>query len=78
LRVIDLGRVGFAENLSRRWILKDLAQLDFSARRLSCADRLRFLRIYLRRPFCPADRRLVRMIDRKSRRIAAHTAKHRL
>ena len=78
LRVIDLGRVGHAEKLSRRWILKDLAQLDFSARRLSCADRLRFLRLYLGRPFCGADRRLVRLISAKSRHIAAHTAKHRL
>ncbi len=78
LRVIDLGRVGFAESLSRRWILKDLAQLDFSARRLSCADRLRCLRLYFGRPFSRADRRLVRLITMKSRHIAAHTAKHRL
>jgi heptose I phosphotransferase len=78
LRVIDLGRVGVAENLSRRWILKDLAQLDFSGRRLSCADRLRFLRLYLGRPFRRADRRLVRLIAMKSGHIAAHTAKHSL
>jgi heptose I phosphotransferase len=78
LRVIDLGRVGFAKELSRRWILKDLAQLDFSARQLSCTERLRFLRLYLGRPFCRADRRLVQRIARKSRRIAAHTSKHGL
>ncbi|MBI3863917.1 MAG: lipopolysaccharide core heptose(I) kinase RfaP [Planctomycetia bacterium] len=78
VRVIDLGRAGRPGKLSRRWILKDLSQLDFSARRLSCADRLRFLRLYLGRPFSRSDRRLVRLIAVKSRRIAKHTAKHRL
>jgi heptose I phosphotransferase len=78
LRVIDLGRVGFSKHLSQRWILKDLAQLNYSARELSCADRLRFLRLYLGRPFSRADRRLVRLIAMKSRHIASHTLKHRL
>ena len=78
LRVIDLGRVGFARRLSRRWIVKDLAQLDYSARGLSCTDRLRFLRLYLGRRFTSADRWLVRRIMWKSRQIAAHTEKHRL
>ena len=78
IRVIDLGRVVQTENGSRRRIIKDLAQLDFSARRLSCSDRLRFLRLYLGRPFRPADRWLVRRIVRKSLHIASHTAKHKL
>lgn len=78
IRVIDLGRVVQSTNRSHRRILKDLAQLDFSARRMSCSDRLRFLRLYLGRPFRPGDRWLVRWIMRKSRHIAAHTAKHRL
>ena len=78
LRIIDLGRVRFHKKLSRRWIIKDLAQLDYSASGLSCADRLRFLRLYLGRPFTKADRRLVRAILCKSRRIATHTAKHHL
>jgi hypothetical protein len=78
LRVIDLGRVRQHARLSHRWVVKDLAQLDFSARRLSCRDRLRFLRLYLGRPFRPADRRLVRQIVLKSWWIAAHTAKNNL
>lgn len=78
IRVIDLGRVRKPRRLSRRWILKDLAQLDFSARKLSCADRLRFLRLYLGRPFRPDDRWLVRGIVLKSRHIGAHTAKNGL
>lgn len=78
VRVIDLGRVRRHERLATRWIIKDLAQLDFSARRLSCRDRLRFLRFYLGRPFDAADRRLIRRVTVKSRRIAKHTAKHQL
>ena len=78
IRVIDLGRVVQSTKKSRRGIIKDLAQLDFSARRLSCSDRLRFLRLYLGRPFRPDDRRLVRRIVRKSLHIASHTAKHQL
>lgn len=78
IRVIDLGRVRQTKTLARRWIVKDLAQLDFSARRLSCQARLRFLRLYLGRPFRPEDRALVRRIAAKSRRIAAHTARHGL
>lgn len=78
VRVIDLGRVRRHDRLAMRWIVKDLAQLDFSARRLSCRDRLRFLRAYLGRPLAPADRTLIRRVAVKSRRIAAHTAKHRL
>ncbi len=45
---------------------------------LSCRDRLRFLRLYLGRPFRPADRRLVRQIMLKSWWIAAHTEKNNL
>lgn len=78
VRVIDLGRVRRQQPLARRWIIKDLAQLDFSARDIPCRERLRFLRLYLGRPFTPADRRLIRRIIWKSRRIAAHTRKHRL
>jgi heptose I phosphotransferase len=78
IRVIDLGRVRKQRRLSRRWILKDLAQLDFSARKLSCADRLRFLRLYLGRPFRSDDRWLVRGIALKSRQIGAHTMKNDL
>ena len=78
VRVIDLGRARHRSRLSRRWIIKDLAQLDFSARKLSCSDRLRFLRLYLGRPFRPADRWLIRQVMLKSWWIAGHTAKNNL
>src|SRR5262245_9045849 len=78
IRVIDLGRARHRSRLSRRWIIKDLAQLDFSARKLSCSDRLRFLRLYLGRPFQPADRWLIRQVMLKSWWIAGHTAKNNL
>lgn len=78
IRVIDLGRATHARQLPWRWIIKDLAQLDYSARRLSCTERLRFLRLYLGRPFRARDRWLIRQIMLKSRLIAAHTAKHKL
>jgi heptose I phosphotransferase len=78
IRVIDLGRAQQRPRLAQRWIIKDLAQLDYSARRLTCSHRLRFLRLYLDRPFRSADRWLIRQIALKSRHIAAHTAKNDL
>lgn len=78
IRVIDLGRVQWRSQLALRWIIKDLAQLNFSAGRVSTRDRLRFLRLYLGRSFRPEDRALVQRIVRKSQRIAAHTTKHDL
>jgi heptose I phosphotransferase len=78
IRVIDLGRARHRSRLSRRWIIKDLAQLDYSARKLSCSDRLRFLRLYLGRPFRPADRWLIRQVMLKSWLIAGHTARNNL
>lgn len=76
IRVIDLGRVRHQRPLAMRWIVKDLAQLDFSARRLSCKHRLRFLRLYLGRPLTRDDRRLIRKIHLKSLSIARHTEKN--
>lgn len=78
IRVIDLGRVRQTRRLGNRWIIKDLAQLDYSSRLLSCRDRLRFLRAYLGRPLTRSDRRMIRRISRKSQAIDRHTRKHRL
>ena len=36
-----------AARLARRWIVKDLAQLNYSASGVSASDRLRFLTAYL-------------------------------
>lgn len=78
IRVIDLGRVRQQQTLGQRWIIKDLAQLDYSSRLISCRDRLRFLRTYLGRPLTRRDRSLIRRISRKSHAIDRHTRKHRL
>lgn len=78
VRVIDLGRVRWHRQLGERWIIKDLAQLDYSARRLPCTLRLRFLKRYLGRSFEPADRSLIRRVLRKSRWIDRHTRRNKL
>jgi hypothetical protein len=78
LCVIDLGRVRQRENLGRRWIIKDLAQLDYSARFVSRSDRLRFLRAYLGRDLQDRDDDFIRRIRRKSARIARHARKNGL
>jgi len=80
IRVLDLGRVGRSPSpyLSRRWIVKDLAQLDYSATAATASDRLRFLKRYLGRPIADADRSLIRRIRRKSLAIARHSRKNGL
>ena len=76
--VIDLGRVRQQRPLSRRWIVKDLAQLNYSAREVSSTDRLRFLRTYLGRRITPADRKLIAGITSKTALIARHSRKNGL
>ncbi|MGH7201974.1 MAG: lipopolysaccharide kinase InaA family protein, partial [Planctomycetaceae bacterium] len=78
LHVIDLGRARRRRRLSRRWIVKDLAQLNYSAAGVTRADRLRFVRAYLGRPIREDDRRLLARIGRKTRAIARHSRKNRL
>ena len=77
LYVIDLGRVQKQNPLALRWIIKDLAQLNYSAD-ASDHERLRFLRAYLGRPIRRSDLRMVRQIQAKSVRIGRHTRKNRL
>ena len=77
-RLIDLGRVQSMPWLRSRWLLKDLAQLNYSADKLSPIERLRFLRQYLDRPFTAADRFWIRRILAKSARIRRHTDRHGL
>lgn len=77
--VIDLGRVqSHFQVFERRWIVKDLAQLNYSAKDARPSERLRFLETYLGRKVKPRDRRLIRDILAKSGRIARHSAKHGL
>lgn len=76
--VIDLGRVRKQRPLSQRWIVKDLAQLNYSAREASLTERVRFLREYLGHRIGPADKRLIASITAKTAAIARHSRKNSL
>ncbi|HVW02776.1 MAG TPA: lipopolysaccharide kinase InaA family protein [Planctomycetaceae bacterium] len=78
LRVIDLGRVDRHGSLGTRWVVKDLAQLHYSAGRLSNSDRMRFLQQYLGRRLTRADRALIRRIDGKRHAIRRHSERNGL
>lgn len=78
LRVIDLGRALKQRSLMRRWIVKDLAQLDYSARICPQSWRSRFFVTYLNSLYAPDSRGLLRAVLRKSARIAQHSRKHQI
>jgi heptose I phosphotransferase len=70
--LIDLARTHHPRWRRARWLVKDLSQLDCSARQIGATrtDRLRFLRAYLGgRPRDARTRRLARRVRRKSDRI---------
>ena len=70
IRLIDLQRVQHRRRFRRRWIVKDLAQLAWSAprERVKCTDRLAFMRCYLGvEKLRPADKRLIRAVLAKQR-----------
>ena len=75
LFLIDLQRMRRVRRLRKRWVVKDLGQLDYSAHRaaLSRADRLRFLLAYLDvASLDSSNRRFLRRVLAKSARIARH------
>lgn len=76
VHLLDLGRVRRVRNLEMIWIVKDLAQLHYSARWFTMTDHLRFLQFYLGRPIQAADRTLIRRILRKAASIRQHSLKH--
>jgi Ser/Thr protein kinase RdoA (MazF antagonist) len=74
-RLIDLQRVFRPSFWRRRWIVKDLAALNYSAPDgvVSRTDRLRWLRAYLGQPRLDRRaKRLARAVATKTRRFAAH------
>lgn len=77
--LIDLQRVREHKRLRRSMLIKDLAQINFSASQLSCltrTDRLRFLKVYLEKDrFGSSEKDLIRRIENKTRRISSHTRK---
>jgi hypothetical protein len=73
--LIDLQRVDRAHFFRRRWIVKDLAAMNYSATVdfATACDRLRFLLGYLDLPrLTPSSKRLIRAILRKTERIRKH------
>jgi heptose I phosphotransferase len=78
IHVLDLGRARFQPRLARRWIVKDLGQLNYSADGVSATERLRFFKRYLGRDLRSEDRALVRRIISKSKAIARHSRKNGL
>jgi hypothetical protein len=80
LRLIDLARVFRPRWRRRRWMVKELASLNYStpASSATATDRLRFLKTYLgRNRLSRTDRRLIREVAGKSARIARHDARRR-
>jgi hypothetical protein len=74
-QLIDLQRVMRPTWLRRRWIVKDLAALNYSTPRriATAADRVRFLRRYLNsRRLGPSGKRLAHRVHAKTNRIARH------
>ena len=72
VRLIDLQRVQHRRWFRRRWIVKDLAQLSYSAPhdRLRPRDKVAFWRYYLGvHKLRPCDKRLIREVARKQRRM---------
>ncbi len=68
VRLIDLQRVEHRARWRRRWIVKDLAQLAYSAPReqVSCSRRMAWIKAYLGvEKLRPRDKRLIRSILRK-------------
>ena len=73
IKLIDLQRVQHRRRFRRRWLVKDLAQLAFSAPpdRIKCTHRVAFMRRYLGvRKLGPTHKRLIRAVLAKRRRMA--------
>ena len=72
IRLIDLQRVQHRRRFRRRWLVKDLAQLAYSAPRdrITRTRRLAFLRRYLGiEKLRPRDKRLIRRVLAKQKRM---------
>lgn len=79
VRLIDLQRVERRRRLRSRWLVKDLAQLAYSAPRdrLSCTHRLAFIKAYLGvRKLRRCDKRLIRRVLAKQQAMERHLGVH--
>ena len=73
IRLIDLQRVQHRHRFRRRWLIKDLAQLAWSApwERIKCTHRMAFMRHYLGvRRLSVRDKRLIRQVLAKQQFMA--------
>ncbi len=78
LFVIDLNRADRRKRVGLRWVVKDLAALNYSApENIFCrSDRMRFLKFYLGTDrLDAADRKLAKKIIKKTRKIARHAVR---
>ncbi len=81
LSLLDLQRVVRTRWRRWRWIVKDLAALNYSTpfSAATNSDRVRWLKLYLAKRSVSANQRaLIRAVVRKTDRIARHSAKHGL
>lgn len=79
VHLIDLQRVERRRRLRRRWIVKDLAQLAYSApaERITCTRRMAFIKRYLGiRRLRPDDKRLIRQVLAKQRSLVRRHGVH--
>ncbi len=81
LSLLDLQRVARPRWRRWRWIVKDLAALNYSTpfSAATNSDRVRWLKLYLaKRSESVNQKTLIRAVVRKTSRIARHSAKHGL
>ncbi len=78
VHVIDLGRAQRQFPLKRRWIIKDLSQLNYSSRDLPSSLRMRFFKQYCHQLEFSQGRGLLSGVISKTLRIGRHTRKHRI
>ncbi len=79
VNLIDLQRVEHRRRLRRRWLVKDLAQLSYSApgEQVSRTDQMAFIKRYLDVPkLRPMDKRFIRAILAKRRRMQRNLGPH--
>jgi heptose I phosphotransferase len=79
VNLIDLQRVEHRRYLRWRWLVKDLAQLAYSAPRdrVTCTQKMAFIKQYLGvKKLRPQDKRLIRRVLAKQRSMERNLGAH--
>jgi hypothetical protein len=74
----DLHRADCSKRIGRRWMIKDLAALNYSSPEniITRADRIRFLKSYLRAErISDGQKSFAQQVLKKSEKMRMHTAK---